>query len=741
MFPINITEKEIKNESALNFLHERNADLDVTMIRRNDPNYAKFQRQIYRTTQKLSPCSSATLAPYLRSNEVRDMFPKEIRPDMRTKVPPYRKNIQQSIEEFGKENSTDTSLQLVGGPAVIENNNKEYDILSIEEFEVPLDLAGYSLKKQGNKITCNGRVVEPLKDSSSLLIEGEENALYERFKTDGYLCFRKLLSGESILKSKAKIYGGLRKMGLADENDLALSKTGWTLETKYGTVISGTSEFSDDSDVTETERWKKIGNNEEIESICNSNSLRVVLSMLSSGKSRSDKCQNEPRTFDPNYTWMRIKAPGECTVNHADLFYFRDSTKMFSHPGTDREYGNIADINFENDADDEEKEETNYSSFNCCHCNDGSRDDKLLLCDECNAPYHMDTCLNPPIDITPKDSWFCPTCNKSRPTLGTCWIPLGDVDIDHGVLAVLAGSHYLPNFEAKLKNSQAPKSFFTKSQFNRNLVWKTGKFNAGDCIFFDSKLIHCTGKNYQQTYRMSLDFRWYIEPTGRTNCNETNQGKFVRTVSRAFNAPRHESRRFQDDQKELFKIIHKNEYLVGGKAKVMNGERRPNNPSSSSSRRIQKRAPARIFDKYYQKRNAGKFSDNSSSNILQILSSSKNESSLDDTNDANENYKIVTPVDAVRPYLAMCDPRKEERKYNSRRKHATNYTTHEKFEKMVNVAKASVERYEHLKKITFPENVPYVQQVSRNKGIKFKPDLKDLEFSYLLSFLSERDTI
>ena len=59
----------------------------------------------------------------------------------------------------------------------------------------------------------------------------------------------------------------------------------------------------------------------------------------------------------------------------------------------------------------------------------------------------------------------------------------------------------------------------------------------------------------------------------------------------------------------------------------------------------------------------------------------------------------------------------------------------------MNVAKASVERYEHLKKITFPENVPYVQQVSRNKGIEFKPDLKDLEFSYLLSFLSERDTI
>uniref|UniRef100_A0A8C3VYK3 PHD and ring finger domains 1 n=1 Tax=Catagonus wagneri TaxID=51154 RepID=A0A8C3VYK3_9CETA len=48
----------------------------------------------------------------------------------------------------------------------------------------------------------------------------------------------------------------------------------------------------------------------------------------------------------------------------------------------------------------------------CEVCGRSDREDRLLLCDGCDAGYHME-CLEPPLQEVPVDEWFCPECAAS----------------------------------------------------------------------------------------------------------------------------------------------------------------------------------------------------------------------------------------------------------------------------------------------------------------------------------------
>lgn len=49
----------------------------------------------------------------------------------------------------------------------------------------------------------------------------------------------------------------------------------------------------------------------------------------------------------------------------------------------------------------------------CEICSHGDREDRMLLCDDCNLGYHMD-CLNPPLTDVPTGSWYCDNCFASE---------------------------------------------------------------------------------------------------------------------------------------------------------------------------------------------------------------------------------------------------------------------------------------------------------------------------------------
>ncbi|XP_036136954.1 PHD and RING finger domain-containing protein 1 isoform X3 [Molossus molossus] len=56
-------------------------------------------------------------------------------------------------------------------------------------------------------------------------------------------------------------------------------------------------------------------------------------------------------------------------------------------------------------AREEEEEDPTF----CEVCGRSDREDRLLLCDGCDAGYHME-CLEPPLQEVPVDEWFCPEC-------------------------------------------------------------------------------------------------------------------------------------------------------------------------------------------------------------------------------------------------------------------------------------------------------------------------------------------
>ncbi|KAM4572837.1 uncharacterized protein phrf1 isoform 2-T2 [Odontesthes bonariensis] len=63
-------------------------------------------------------------------------------------------------------------------------------------------------------------------------------------------------------------------------------------------------------------------------------------------------------------------------------------------------------------AGQEETVDFDLEQTNCEVCGGSDREDRLLLCDGCDAGYHME-CLTPPLDSVPVEEWFCPGCEAN----------------------------------------------------------------------------------------------------------------------------------------------------------------------------------------------------------------------------------------------------------------------------------------------------------------------------------------
>ena len=56
---------------------------------------------------------------------------------------------------------------------------------------------------------------------------------------------------------------------------------------------------------------------------------------------------------------------------------------------------------------------TTYSNINCELCGKTGKEERLLLCDDCDKGFHMD-CLDPPLSSIPEGNWFCPFCTAKK---------------------------------------------------------------------------------------------------------------------------------------------------------------------------------------------------------------------------------------------------------------------------------------------------------------------------------------
>eukprot|EP01041_Mallomonas_annulata_P015016 gene15016-31864_t len=174
-----------------------------------------------------------------------------------------------------------------------------------------------------NKIISMDQNIHPLIDSMPLFINNDLEGIYKTYQKHGYLYFHNMIQKDIIVNIQHSIQNSLQKMGHVAEDGTSTSPHGWTIDTQRGSIISGYNDFTDNIDEKDRIKWKNLCDQCNLKDITDHESLKKVLSMLCRKKSEVDCLKWQPMTFDPLYTWLRLKAKGESTVEHADLFYFK----------------------------------------------------------------------------------------------------------------------------------------------------------------------------------------------------------------------------------------------------------------------------------------------------------------------------------------------------------------------------------------------------------------------------------
>ncbi|HAA78706.1 TPA: phytanoyl-CoA dioxygenase [Candidatus Latescibacteria bacterium] len=86
----------------------------------------------------------------------------------------------------------------------------------------------------------------------------------------------------------------------------------------------------------------------------------------------------------------------------------------------------------------------------------------------------------------------------------TAWIPVGDVPVTLGGLAVTKGTHK----EGKLEDKEAVGAGGRRVDVEEDVVWVGGDYSCGDVIFLHSLTVHQGRDNLSDRLRLSFDFRY-----------------------------------------------------------------------------------------------------------------------------------------------------------------------------------------------------------------------------------------
>lgn len=102
----------------------------------------------------------------------------------------------------------------------------------------------------------------------------------------------------------------------------------------------------------------------------------------------------------------------------------------------------------------------------------------------------------------------------------TCWIPLGEVPVEHGTLAVCVGSHNSARFE-RLRQTygkmDVDRDHVTEGSFTSDPMeiaekfggqWATTDFHPGDILTFGMFTMHASTTNLTNRFRLSCDVRF-----------------------------------------------------------------------------------------------------------------------------------------------------------------------------------------------------------------------------------------
>ena len=217
------------------------------------------------------------------------------------------------------------------------------------------------------------------------------------------------------------------------------------------------------------------------------------------------------------------------TVQHADYYYFKKDTKIFS---------NKDGINAQNAAKVYLKYNTDYKYYKTIYQqyndinniklkNNKLNKKDIKICDICCAKYNLSQLDNERRKrleiITDSDfgisgKWHCPKCSISPLAIYTTWISLSKLTAPRdSILSIAPKTHKLKLWDLPKINSQIP------GDFNWKYKWVIPKnIDYGDIIIFNIKTIHASSLNISspRSFRLSMDTRISILPN---NYIVTNQ--------------------------------------------------------------------------------------------------------------------------------------------------------------------------------------------------------------------------
>ena len=333
----------------------------------------------------------------------------------------------------------------------------------------------------GNIDVVVGQRLQPLTDSTDLYRRGDFLGLRERLDRDGFLFVRGVISADIVGAARDALTSFLFAKGVvASANSAAMKvdtngKTapGWTVDAGTGGFVGGR---EDDSAI---DAWRELTTSETVARVYSAAELKTFYRSLFAA---------ENVTTFPECTWLRVRGAGDVTAEHTDYYYFKKATSII--------------------ADHTRRRNDDAATCTTCRTHIDAVTDAVAVCALCAQRLHR-ACITPRMR-SQSGEFHCAECANSAFPYYTTWIPLHDVTINDGRLALIAGSHRLRGYDDS-RNELLPSEYDAAAA--KSAIWQSADMSAGDVIVFNIKTVHAAAKNTSARYRLSLDTRMTAQLT------------------------------------------------------------------------------------------------------------------------------------------------------------------------------------------------------------------------------------
>mmetsp|Transcript_10925 Transcript_10925/g.32813 ORF Transcript_10925/g.32813 Transcript_10925/m.32813 type:complete len:380 (-) Transcript_10925:94-1233(-) len=214
---------------------------------------------------------------------------------------------EEHVEEHVVVAARTPRAQVVSSPSSGKNKRKPY----------PKDLG--TLKVLKSRKVGVDKFSRKMVDSTNLYRSGDFRKLYGNFEELGYVLLRGFVPADEVAAAHDAACAALeqddehlRFLLRRDSKEAPKATGGYTIRLHDGSVIRGNDKYaSDETQLPDLDVLKKIDG---------------AVQALARG--REESSLYAPVVLDPLFTWLRVKKPGEKTVEHADLAYFLRETEL-----------------------------------------------------------------------------------------------------------------------------------------------------------------------------------------------------------------------------------------------------------------------------------------------------------------------------------------------------------------------------------------------------------------------------